>query len=284
MSKIIKSDQKIVLFEWKKVRKVIYRDEWWFSVEDVIFVLTNSQDPKQYVKKMKARDEQLKNNWGTVCTLLEMMAKDGKKRKILAANTEWIFRIIQSIPSSKAEPFKRWLAKIWYERIQEIENPELAQERMKKIYEQKWYPTSRIDKRLRGVAVRQTLTDEWQNRGVETKIDYAILTNEIMQSAFWMNVSEYKEHKWLNRHNLRDHMTDLELILTMLWEATTTKFHQDRDSQQFDELKKDAKDGWGVAGRTREDIDVQSNESIVSNKNYLNLNEQEGIEDKKNLQ
>lgn len=170
---------------------------------------------------------------------LKMIAEDGKLRETDCWNTENILRIIQSIPSPKAEPFKQRLAKIWYERIQEIENPELAQQRMKLLYETKWYPKERIDKRLRWIAVRQELTDEWKKRWVESNIDYAILTNEIMKSAFDMTVWEYMDYKWLNKkrnHNLRDHMTDLELILTMLDEATTSKFHKDRNSKKINEL------------------------------------------------
>lgn len=190
---------------------------------------------------------------------------------MLCANTEGLFRIIQSIPSPKAEPFKRWLAKVGHERIQEIENPELAQERMKQLYEQKGYPKEWIDKRLRGIAVRQDLTDEWQNRGARNSLEYAILTNEIMQGAFELKVEEYKAVKGLERENLRDHMTDIELILTMLAEATTTKLHRDRDSQGFEPLKKDAKDGGAVAGRTRKDIEDQSGTKVVNSANFKEL-------------
>ena len=200
-----------------------------------------------------------------------MLASDWKMRETDCANTEGIFRIIQSITSPKAEPFKLRLAKVGYERIQEIENPELAQERMKLIYEQKWYPKEWVDKRLRWIAVRQDLTDEWKKRGAESDIDYAILTNEITQAAFGMTVKEYKALKGLEKHNLRDHMTDLELILTMLGEATTTKFHKDRDSKQFPALQKDAHDGGDVAGRTREDIESRWGKKIISEENYLHL-------------
>jgi len=190
-------------------------------------------------------------------------------------NTKGIFRLIQSIPSPKAEPFKRWLAKVGYERVQEIENPELAQERMKKIYEQKGYPKDWIDKRLRGIAVRQTLTDEWKKRGAKENIEYAILTNEIMQGTFGMNVAEYKDFKNLKQENLRDHMTDLELILTMLGEATTTKLTTDRNSKGFKKLRKDAKDGGKVAGRTRKDIERISKKKVISRKNYLNISNED---------
>lgn len=262
------TNQSISLFEQKDIRKVWYNDQRFFSVDDVICSLIETVDVRQYVKKLKSRDEVLFLNRGTICTPLQMIAKDGKKRKVLCANTEWIFRIIQSIPSPKAEPFKLRLAKVWYERIQEIEDPELAQQRMKHLYKTKWYPKDWIDKRLRWIAVRQQLTDEWKQRWASTNLDYAILTNEIMQAAFGMTVQEYKDYKNLDRENLRDHMWDLELILTMLGEATTTKFHQDRDSQEFSELQQDAHDGWGVAGRARQDIERQG-KKVVSKDNYL---------------
>jgi len=271
MSKENNQQNKIVLFQDKKIRRVWYGDEWWFAVVDVVGVLTDSVDVKQYVKRMRQRDEELNSYWGTICTPLEMIARDGKKRKIITSNVEGLFRIIQSIPSPKAEPFKRWLAKVGYERVQEIENPELAQERMKKIYKQKGYPKGWIDKRLRGIAVRQTLTDEWQERGAKKGIEYAILTNEIMEGTFGMDVARYKEFKNLQRENLRDHMMDLELILTMLGEATTTKLTTGRNSKGFKKLKKDAKDGGKVAGRTRKDIERVSKKKVISKKNYLGV-------------
>ena len=186
-------------------------------------------------------------------------------------NTEGAFRIIQSIPSPRVEPLKRWLARVGKERIDEIENPELAMARMQELYEKKGYPREWIDKRLRGIAVRQDLTDEWKSRGSSTSIEYAILTNEIMHGAFDLKVEEYKQVKGLERENLRDHMTDIELILTMLGEATTTKLHRDRDSQGFEPLKKDAKDGGAVAGRTRKDIEVQAGKPVVTGENFKQL-------------
>lgn len=262
---------KLAVFEGREIRKAIHNGEWWFSVADVVQALTDSVDTRQYIKRMRQRDSQLDSYWGTICTPLELLAPDGKRRKTNCANTEGLFRIIQSIPSPKAEPFKRWLAKVGHERIQEIENPELAQERMKQLYEQKGYPKEWIDKRLRGIAVRQDLTDEWQQRGAQSSREYAILTNEIMQGAFDLKVDDYKAVKGLERENLRDHMTDMELILTMLAEATTTKLHRDRDSQGFKPLKKDAQDGGAVAGRTRRDIEKQSGVAVVSRSNYKAL-------------
>lgn len=217
----------LALFEEKQIRKTWENDKWYFSVVDVIYVLTDSSDPKQYVKKLKSRDLELQNNWGTICTLLEMKALDGKKRKIQMSDTEGILRIIQSIPSLKAEPFKRWLAKVGSERIEEINNPELAMDRMKQIYEKKGYSKAWIEQRERGITTRHSLTDEWKNRGATSKSDYAILTNEIYKSGFGFSAKEYKEIKGLQEsQNLRDSMTNLELALTSLGEATATEIHK----------------------------------------------------------
>lgn len=261
---------KLAVFEGREIRKTTHNGEWWFVVEDVVLALIESKDPKQYIQRMKQRDPELVKGWVQIVHTLSISTSGGTQ-KMLCANTEGLFRIIQSIPSPKAEPFKRWLAKVGHERIQEIENPELAQERMKQLYEQKGYPKEWIDKRLRGITVRQDLTDEWQQRGAKNSREYAILTNEIMQGAFELKVDEYKEVKGLERENLRDHMTDMELILTMLAEATTTKLHRDRDSQGFEPLKKDAQDGGAVAGRTRRDIEKQSGVAVVSSSNYKAL-------------
>lgn len=219
------------IFEEHAIRRARHNEEWWFAIVDVVAVLTDSTDVKQYIKKMRSRDPMLDANWGTTCTPLHLLAPDGKLRATNCANTEGLFRIIQSIPSPKAEPFKRWLAQVGYERVKEIENPELAMGRMQDLYEKKGYPKEWIDKRLRGIAVRQDLTDEWKDRGAASSKEFAILTNEIMHGAFDLKVDEYKQVKSLARENLRDHMTDIELILTMLAEATTTTLHRDRDSQ-----------------------------------------------------
>lgn len=261
----------IAVFQEKTIRRTWHNEEWWFSVVDVVGVLTDSTDAKQYIKKMRSRDPMLDANWGTTCTPLRLLAPDGKLRATNCANTEGLFRIIQSIPSPQAEPFKRWLAQVGYERVKEIENPELAMGRMQDLYEKKGYPKEWIDKRLRGIAVRQDLTDEWKDRGVASSKEFAILTNEIMQGTFDLKVDEYKQVKSLARENLRDHMTDIELILTMLAEATTTKLHRDRDSQGMEPLKKDAKDGGAVAGRTRKDIERQTGKPVVSVENYKQL-------------
>jgi prophage antirepressor-like protein len=261
----------IAIFEERTIRRAWHNEEWWFSVVDVVGVLSESSDVKQYIKKMRSRDAILDANWGTTCTPLPLLAPDGKLRATNCANTEGLFRIIQSIPSPKAEPFKRWLAQVGYERVKEIENPELAMGRMQDLYEKKGYPKAWIDKRLRGIAVRQDLTDEWKERGVASRNEFAILTNEIMQGAFDLKVDEYKQVKALARENLRDHMTDIELILTMLAEATTTELHRDRDSQGLTPLKKDAKDGGAVAGRTRKDIEQQTGKPVISSDNFKQL-------------
>jgi hypothetical protein len=207
---------------------------------------------------------------------------DGKKYETDCANTKNMFRIIQSIPSPKAEPFKLWLAQVGHERIQEIQNPELAQERMKQIYEQKGYSKEWIDKRLRGIAVRQDLTEEWKNRGIEKQEDFSILTGEISKATFGLTPKEYKEHKGLKQENLRDHMDDIELVLTMLGEATTTRITQTRDSKKFEPLRKDAKDGGEIAGTTRKNIEQTIGKSIVSKENYLQKPEsQKKLEQKK---
>jgi len=268
----MKKEKTIALFCGKKVRRTWQDDKWWFVVEDVVNVLIDSKNPKQYVKKMRQRDVELNKGWVQIVPTLEIQTQGGMQ-KMNCANTEGILRIIQSIPSKKAEPFKKWLAKVGRERIEEIENPELAMERMRLTYSKKGYSKDWIDKRMRGIAVRLDLTDEWRSRGLKRPIEYAILTNEIMDEAFNMTVKEYKNFKGLDKENLRDHMTDLETILTMLGEATSTKLSQDRDSQGFPELKKDAQDGGKVAGNTRKNIEKLSDKKIISKENYLNLHQ-----------
>ena len=263
---------KLAVFEGKRIRKVFHEGEWWFSIIDVVEVLVGGDRPRKYWNDLKQKLAtegyvEVSEKIGQ----LKMAAPDGKQRFTDCANTETMFRIIQSIPSPKAEPFKRWLARVGRERIDEIENPELAMARMQELYEKKGYPKEWIDKRLRGIAVRQDLTDEWQNRGARTTLEYAILTNEIMQGTFGLNVEGYKQVKALARENLRDHMTDIELILTMLAEATTTKLHRDRDSQGMTPLKKDAHDGGAVAGRTRKDIEAQTDKPVISAENFKQL-------------
>lgn len=260
---------KPALFEGRQIKKILHEGEWWFSVIDIVQVLTGSSIPKRYWSDLKRKlvAEGYSEAYEKIVRL-KMLAPDGKQRLTDCANTETLFRVIQSIPSPKVEPLKRWLAKVGRERLDEIENPELAMGRMQDLYEKKGYPKEWIDKRLRGIAVRQDLTDEWKERGVETSKEFAILTNEIMQGAFDLKVDEYKQVKELVRENLRDHMTDIELILTMLAEATTTKLHRDRDSLGMEPLKKDAKDGGAVAGRTRKDIEQQTGKPVISTENF----------------
>ena len=250
---------KIILFQDQKIRRIWREDEWYFSVIDIVGVLTDSANPRDYWYKMKIR---VKTEDGfepsTVCRQFKIEAPDGKQRKTDCANTEGILRIIQSIPSPKAEPFKRWLAKVGYERVQEIENPELAQERMKALYEQKGYPKDWIDKRLRGIAIRQNLTDEWKERGIENQKDYAILTAEISKATFGMTPSEYKKHKNIptkSKANLRDNMTDLELIFTMLGEKVTTEISEQEKPDTFTDNKKVARRGGDAEGLTRADLE-----------------------------
>ena len=263
----------IKLFQDRKIRSVWDETEqqWYFSVVDVVAALTDSVNPTDYLKKMRKRDESLAAYLGTNCPQVEMMTESGKRRKVLAANIKGLFRIIQSIPSSKAEPFKLWLAQVGYDRIQEIENPELAQERMKELYEQKGYPKDWIDKRLRGIAIRQNLTDEWKERVITEKSDYAILTAEISNATFGLTPSEYKKYKGLMKknQNLRDHMSDLELIFTMLGERVTTEISQKEKPDTFIENKQVAQRGGNVAGVAREQAEKELGRSIVSNQNFL---------------
>lgn len=273
MSKPEKPREPVVhaaIFQEKKIRRSLHEDAWWFVVEDVVLALIGSRDPKQYIQRMKQRDPELSKGWVQIVRTLPI-ATAGGTQNLNCANAEGVFRLLQSIPSPKAEPFKRWLAKVGKERLDEIENPELAMGRMQDLYEKKGYPKEWIDKRLRGIAVRQDLTDEWKARGVASSLEFAILTNEIMQGTFALKVDDYKQVKSLARENLRDHMTDIELILTMLGEATTTKLHRDRDSQGIAPLKKDAKDGGAVAGRTRKDIEKQSGKPVISPENFKQL-------------
>jgi DNA-damage-inducible protein D len=274
---------KLVVFQDQNIRRIWFNEEWWFSVVDVVGALTDSPVPRQYWGKVKEREFH-ESELSPIWVQLKLKASDNKYYLTDCANTESMFRIIQSIPSKKAEPFKRWLAKVGYERVQEIENPELAQDRVKEYYEMKGYPKEWIDKRIRGIAVRQELTEEWSQRGIEGQRDFAILTNEISKATFGKTVGEYKQFKNLQRpnQNLRDHMTDLEIIFTMLGEASTTKIARGKDVQGFAENRDAAKIGGKIAGDARKKVEIESGEEVVTKDNYLHLTEKKKnkIEDK----
>ena len=265
----------IAVFRGKEIRKTIHNDEWWFSVVDVCAILTESADPGAYWRKLKQRLKQEGSEAVTFCHGLKLVAPDGKFRKTDCANTEGIFRIIQSIPSPKAEPFKRWLAKVGYERVQEIDDPELATKRTRALYKAKGYSDDWIEKRMRGIAIREELTDEWKKRAVRREKEYAILTAEIAKAAFGVTPGEHKELKGLNRENLRDHMMDLELIFSMLGEAATTEITRVDDVKGFQENKRAAHKGGEVAGTARKDLEQKTRKKVVSRENYLSITQKE---------
>ncbi len=265
------AQNKLVVFEDKQIRRVFHEGEWYFSIIDIVEVLTGSPNPRRYWSNFKI---QLADNEGftqlySKTVQLKLQASDGKKYLTDTANTETVFRIIQSIPSPKAEPFKRWLAKVGYERVLEIEDPELATKRTRAIYKAKGYSEEWIEKRMRGIAIREELTDEWDKRGVKVQREYAILTAEISKATFGMTPSEYKQHKGLQKENLRDHMTDLELIFSMLGEAATKEIAVNRDAQGFDENKSAARIGGKIAGDARQQLEQESGKPVISQENYL---------------
>jgi len=270
---------KISLFKGKKIRKTLFQNEWWFSVVDVIEALTDSTNANDYWYRMKVR---VKGEDGielsTICRQLKLEAPDGKMRETDCADTEGIFRIIQSIPSPKAEPFKLWLAKIGFERVQEIENPELATKRTRILYKLKGYPEEWIEKRMRGITIREELTEQWQKRGAKEQKDYEILTAEISKASFGITPSEYKKLKGLERQNLRDHMDDFELIFTMLGERSTTEIHKIEDSKGVPKLKQDARRGGNIAGVARKELEKEIGRSVVSKRNYLKTPEVKKLE------
>jgi hypothetical protein len=267
-------ETRIALFQKNEIRKTLHADEWWFVIVDVVAVLTDSTNPAEYLKKMRLRDESLsaalKGGGGQLVPPLALeLPTAGGPQKLTCWHTEGIFRLIQSIPSPKAEPFKRWLAKVGYERVQEIENPELATKRTRALYLAKGYSEAWIEKRMRSIAIRDELTDEWKKRGVREKLEYAILTAEISKAAFGLTPSEYAAHKGLKRENLRDHMTDLELIFSMLGEAATTEIARTTDTQGFSPNQVAAKQGGTVAGNARRELEKKSGRKIVCRENYL---------------
>jgi len=272
---------KLVVFQNKNIRRIWQDEEWFYSVVDIIEVLTDSPTPRQYWGKVKDR-EFTKLQLSPIWVQLKLLSKDGKKYKTDCVNTKGAFRLIQSIPSKKAEPFKQWLAQVGKERLDEIENPELAQERMKEIYEQKGYPKDWIDKRLRGIAIRQNLTDEWKERGIKEHRDYAILTAEISKATFGMTPSEYKEFKNLpakSKINLRDNMDDLELIFTMLGERVTTEISKKEKPETFGENKEVAKRGGKVAGNALKETEKELGRNVISDKNNLDTDGQLKLEE-----
>ncbi len=264
----------LAVFKGKNIRRVLFQKEWWFSVVDVVQALTDQPDDytaRKYWNKLAERLRAEGSEVVTNCHRLKLIASDGKMRETDCANTEIMFRIVQSIPSPKAEPMKRWLAKVGYERIQEIENPELATKRTRILYKLKGYPENWIEKRMRGIAIREELTDEWQSRGAKETRDYEILTAEISQATFGLKPNEYKKLKGLKRENLRDHMDDFELILTMLGERTTAEIHRTKNSQGVPRLKDDARVGGQIAGSARKQIERKLRRSIISRNNFLKI-------------
>jgi hypothetical protein len=267
---------KIALFKGKEIRKTIHNNEWWFVINDIIEALTDSADSAQYFKRMKQRDQELaelidKGGVQFVPPLMLEVKTAGGRQKMYCWNTEGIFRLIQSVPSPKAEPLKRWLAKVGYERVQEIENPELATKRTRMLYKLKGYSEDWIEKRMRGIAIREELTDEWQKRGAGEQRDYEILTAEISKATFGVIPSEYKKLKGLKRENLRDHMDDFELIFNMLGERATTEIHRNENSKGVAKLKSDAKAGGDIAGGARKKLEKRLGRSVVTKKNFLPL-------------
>ena len=268
-------DKRIALFQKKQVRRVIHNQEWWFVITDVIAALTDSSNPQAYLKNIRRRDQSLADTLkggGQIAPPLGLEFETaGGRQTLQCRNTEGIFRLIQSIPSPKAEPFKRWLAKIGYERIQEIEDPELATKRTRALYKAKGYSDDWIEKRMRSIAIRDELTGEWKKRGVREQREYAILTAEISKAAFGLTPTEYAEYKKLKRENLRDHMTDLELIFSMLGEAATTEIARNQDAQGFPENQQAAHAGGTVAGNARRELETKSGRKVVTSDNYLSL-------------
>ena len=264
----------LIVFQERAIRRTWHNEEWWFAIVDVVAVLTDSVQPEGYVKDLRRRDKELAKGWGQIATPLGVETQGGVQR-VNCANTEGLFRIIQSIPSPKAEPFKRWLAQVGYERVKEIENPELASARARALYQAKGYPQAWIEKRLRSIAVRGELTDEWKQRGVEEGKEYAILTAEIARATFGVTPGAHSRLKGLDKvktgNNLRDHMTDLELIFTMLGEASTTEIARRKDAQGLKDNRSAAKEGGAVAGNARKELEEKSGKPVLSRANYLPL-------------
>jgi len=271
---------KIAVFRKKEIRKTIHNNQWWFVIMDVVAALTDSAQPDGYIKDMRRRDVELAKGWGQIATPLSVQTAGGIQ-KLNCANTEGIFRIIQSIPSPKAEPFKLWLAKVGYERVQEIEDPEIATKRTRALYKAKGYSDDWVEKRMRGIAIREELTDEWKNHGVKEEKEYEILTAEISKAAFGITPSQYKKLKGLKRENLRDHMTDLELIFSMLGEASTTQITRVEHPDGFYENKSVSRRGGNVAGIARKKLEQETRRKVISRGNYLQKPQNKKLKGKK---
>ncbi len=269
----MKKDTSIKLFNQKQVRTHWdnEKEKWYFSVQDIVEILSESKDVKQYIKRMRTRNTELNLNWGTICTPVAMRAADGKMRKIQASDTEGILRLVQSIPSKKAEPFKQWLAKVGSQRIDEIDDPELAFERAMETYLKKGYSKDWINQRLKSIEIRKELTDEWDERGVKKGMEYAILTNEITKAWSGFTTKEYKAFKDLKKENLRDNMTNLELVFNMLAEASTTEISKEKEPTNFNENKDVAREGGEVANVARKQLEKTTGKKIISNQNVKSL-------------
>ena len=272
-----KINESITVFEDKKIRRVWQDEQWYFVITDVVQILTDSVQSDGYIKDMRRRDKELSKGWGQIATPLSIQTSGGMQ-KINCSNLQGIFRIIQSIPSQKAEPFKLWLSKVGQERIEEIQDPERAMVRVKKTYEMKGYNDDWVAKRMRGINVRNSLTDEWKDRGAKEGLEFAILTNEIYKGTFQKTAKEIKDFKSLrNEDNPRDHFNELEIILTMLGEATTTEITKNRNSKKFQELQRDAKEGGKIAGNTRNEIEEKTGKKVMDKNNYLGNKKQKKI-------
>ena len=277
----IDSSKALVVFQGKKIRRTWFNDEWWFSVVDIVEALTESGRARKYWSDLKTRLTEEGFELSAKIGQLKLVSPDGKSYLTDCVNTKNAFRIIQSIPSKKAEPFKQWLAQVGYDRVQEIENPELAQKRMKEIYKAKGSSDDWIEKRVRGIVIRDELTDEWKNRGVLEERDYAILTSEISKATFGMTPNEYKKFKGLKKENLRDHMDDLELIFSMLGERVSTEITRKEDAQGYKQVEGAAKRGGRVAGNARKETEQELGRPITSKENYLSEPEKKKkLEDK----
>lgn len=256
----------IQLFEERKVRTVWdeKQEKWYFSIADVVVVLTDSKDPKQYIKKMKSRDQGLRDNWGTICTLVQMTSSDGKKRKEMAATTEGLFRIIQSIPSPKAEPFKQWMASVASMRLDQMQDPELSIDQAVADYKRLGYSDAWINQRIKSIEIRKELTDEWDRTGVKQGLEYASLTDIITREWSGMTTKQYKHYKGLKKESLRDNMTNMEIALNMLAEASATELSKQRDPKGFHQQKRVAKDGGSVAKAARNQLEAKLGRPVVT--------------------